>query len=59
MAEMQNVYIFWLNNLKGTGQLEDIDVDGKILKWILNMVGVNWIHLPQDRTSDRLFTTSF
>jgi hypothetical protein len=50
MVELQYVYIFWLGNLKGRGHLEDMDVGGKMtLKLILNMVGVNWIHLPQDR----------
>jgi hypothetical protein len=26
---------FWLEILKGRHQFEDLDVDGKILKWIL------------------------
>jgi hypothetical protein len=31
MREMRNVYIFWLENLKGRDHLEDLGVDGKII----------------------------
>jgi len=31
----------WLENLKGTDYLEDLGIDGKILKWILGKYGGN------------------
>jgi hypothetical protein len=41
-----------VENLKGTNNSEDLDVDGKlILKWILRKRWeiVEWMHLAQDR----------
>jgi hypothetical protein len=50
--------IFWLENLNGTGDLEDIGVDGKIaLEWILEKdcgrlwTGFIWLRIG---TSDGL-----
>jgi hypothetical protein len=38
-----------MENLKGRDHMEDLGVDGRIiLEWILG-VGVDWIHLAQDR----------
>jgi len=44
--------IFWLQNLKGRGQCEDLGIDGKISEQILvetGWEGVDWMHLSQDR----------
>jgi len=47
--------VFWWGNLRKRDELEDPDVDGRIiLRWILRKRdwGMNWIELAQDR--DRL-----
>jgi hypothetical protein len=30
--------------------LEDLRIDGRTLKWILNRIGLDWLNLAQDRT---------
>jgi hypothetical protein len=37
--EMRNAYAVLLENLEETHYSEDLDVDGKILEWILNEMG--------------------
>jgi hypothetical protein len=45
--------VFWLENLNGRDQLEDLGIGGEIiLEWILGEIGwegVDWIHVAQAR----------
>jgi hypothetical protein len=45
-GELENVYKFLSENLKGRLSLEDLDVDWEIiiLEWILNRVGVSGLY---------------
>ena len=50
---------FWWGNLSEGDHLQDLGIDGNILKWILKSGlnegeggGMDWVHLAQD--SDRL-----
>jgi hypothetical protein len=59
--EKHNADRIWLANLKN--HLEDSDVDGTTLKWILNGTeckGVGWIHLARDKDqANTLMNLSF
>jgi hypothetical protein len=35
MRNACNVFFFFLENLKGRDRLEDLSIDGKLLKWTL------------------------
>jgi hypothetical protein len=49
-GKMRTAPTFWLESLRGTDHLEDLDIDRRIiLKWILGMEAMDWIHLAQDR----------
>jgi hypothetical protein len=55
---VRNVYtVFWLENLKGKYQSEDLGIHGRIiLEWILGEIGwkiVDLMHLAQDRVQWR------
>jgi hypothetical protein len=54
--------IFWLENLKGRDQLEDLGMDGKInIRIDLREIwweGLEWIHLAQDRDQRRVLVNT-
>jgi len=35
MGDMRNAYKIWVRKLEGKSHLEDLDVDGRILEWVL------------------------